>query len=104
MSNTLNRGDRETFAWPVSAKDSDGDAVTLTEVDVAFLRGGAATTDATTYYTAPVVDGKARLTLASHAAPGDIGIKLPAGRYVPLFRIVDGDEIVSRPGPRITVA
>lgn len=104
MANTLNRGDREPFTWPLTITDKDGAPATVTEVEVAFLRSGSSPTPDAVFYVAPVTGGKARLTLAHADTAGEGGIKLTSGQYVPWFRLNDGDDIITRPGPRITVA
>jgi hypothetical protein len=103
MPDQLYRNAREWFSWPITATDSNGDPVTLTEVDIAIVPAGATPRSATTYTTVPVTGGCARRLLAGPDAAGSGAAVLPVGTSRPWFRITSGPEVVIRPGPPIVV-
>lgn len=99
MPERLFRNAREWFSWPVSARDDEGNPVTLTEVKVAFVRGDLTPPANATYLTIPVENGRARALLAGPDGAGGDAVALPLGKVRPWFLSLEGGQIIPRPAP-----
>lgn len=99
----ISRIERRFQTIPVSAADEDGNAVTLTAVDVAALPPRTRPDVDTVWQAATYADGEATVLLAGPDADPDGALAVPAAGADLWLRVTDTPEVLTAKAGRIYV-